>query len=247
MSSEVNPTLIVLLYSSLAAGVSAAGVLPLLGRDRIPTVAIGWANALASGLMLGAAYLLMAAGLDYDAWIGGLGAALGIAYVWFTHAAAGTEELDLNRVDETSEVYGYKVLLVNTLHSTPEGIAIGAAAMVNVPFGIFVALAMAVHNIPEATALSAILRARGVRLRHAAGLAVMTNVTQVLLAVVTFAVLLAAPGSLPWTLGFAVGSLIYLVVSELLPESYRQAGHTTIALLTIAAMGIVVLLGGLPR
>jgi len=238
---------VVLLYSSIAAGVSAVGVLPLLRHDRIPVVAIGWANALASGLMLGAAFLLLSASLDYEAWIGGVGAVLGIVYVWFTHAAAGTEELDLNRLDERADVYGYKVLLVNTLHSAPEGVAIGGAALVSLPFGIFVALAMAVHNIPEATALSAILRSRGVRLDNAAGLAVMTNVTQVLLAVVTYAVVSAAPGALPWALGFAVGSLIYLVLAELLPESYREAGHTTIAVLTTLAMGAVVLLGDLAR
>lgn len=241
----MQPTLVVLLYSSIAAAAAAFGVLPLVGRERIPAVAIGWANALAAGLMLGAAYLLMAASLDYVALHGGIGAVLGIAFVWLTHAAAGTEDLDLNRLDETSGVYGYKVLLVNTLHSAPEGVAIGAAMMVNVPFGIFVALAMAVHNVPEATVLSAILRARGVRLNNAAGLAVVTNITQVLLAVVTYAIVAAAPEALPWALGFAVGALIYLVMAELLPECYHKAGATTIALVTIVAMGIVVLLGGM--
>lgn len=241
----MDPTIVVLLYSSIAAGAAALGVLPLVGRQRIPAVAIGWANALAAGLMLGAAYLLMVASLEYVATFGAMGAVLGIAFVWFTHTAAGTEDLDLNRLDESSEVYGYKVLLANTLHSAPEGVAIGAAMMVSVPFGIFVALAMAVHNIPEATVLSAILRARGVRLDDAAGLAVVTNISQVLLAVVTYAIVSAAPGALPWALGFAVGALIYLVMAELLPECYREAGATTIALVTIVAMGIVVLLGGI--
>jgi zinc transporter ZupT len=54
----------------------------------------------------------------------------------------------------------------------------------------------------------------------------------------------AAPGIRPWTLGFAVGALFHLVMVELLPESYRQAGHRSIALVTIVAMGMVVLLSG---
>ncbi len=65
-----------------------------------------------------------------------------------------------------------------------------------------------------------------------------------LLAVAAFAVLTAAPSAVTWVLGFGVGALVYLVVFELLPESYRQAGSTSIALVTIAAMGIVVLLSG---
>lgn len=132
----MEPTLVVLVYASIAAAAAAVGVLPLAGRKHIPVMAVGWANALASGLMLGAAYLLLAAALVYEPWIGGVGSGLGIVYVWFTHAAAGTENLDLNRLDATSEVYGYKVLLVNTLHSAPEGVAIGAAAMVSLPFEI---------------------------------------------------------------------------------------------------------------
>jgi zinc transporter ZupT len=42
-----------------------------------------------------------------------------------------------------------------------------------------------------------------------------------------------------------VGAFLYLVLVELLPESYRQAGHTSIALVTLMAMGMVVLLTGL--
>lgn len=237
------PTLAVLLYSALAAAAAALGVVPLLGRERIPIVAIGWANALAAGLMLGAAYLLMAAGMEHAPWHGGVGAVLGIAFVWLTHAAAGTGDRDLVRLGERGGDDASKLLLLNALHSSPEGVGIGAAMVVSPPFGAFVALAMAVHNIPEATVLSAILRRRGVRMHRAAGLAVLTNATQVLWAVVTFAVVSAAPGVLPWALGFAVGALIYLVMAELLPECYRQAGRTTIALVTVVSMGIVVLLG----
>lgn len=224
---------------------AVAGVLPLLHARPLPAVAIGWANALAAGAMLGVAYVLMAAGIGHGALVGGAGAVLGIAFVFFTHAAAGTETLDLNRLDDTSPDYGYKVLLINALHSGSEGVAIGAAMAVSMPFGIFTAVAIALHNIPESTVLCAILRARGARLSNAAGLAVVADLTQVLMAVVTFALLVAAPGAIPWALGFAFGSLVYLVLAELLPESYREAGSTTIAVVTVMAMGIVVLLGGM--
>jgi zinc transporter, ZIP family len=240
----MDPILTVLLYSSLAAGVTAFGALPFLFQQRLPTAWIGWANALAAGMMLGAAYALLVTSLHDGAVLReGSGAVIGILFVYLTHAASQTEDLDLNRLEQTGPEYGYQVMLVNTLHSGAEGVAIGAAMLVSLPFGIFMALAIAIHNIPEATVLSAILTARGVRVRDAGGLAVATNVSQVLLAIVTFAIVSAAPTALPWVLGFAVGALIYLVMAELLPESYRQAGSTTIALVTIAAMGMVVLLG----
>lgn len=240
----MDPTLTVLLYSSLAAGTAAFGAFPFVFRERLPITQIGWANALAAGMMLGASYSLLVTGLDRQVVRGAVGAALGILFVYWTHAASKTEDLDLNRLDESEPVYGYQVLLVNTLHSAAEGIAIGVAMIVSIPFGVFVAGAIAVHNIPEATILCAILTGRGVRVRDAGGLAVAANVSQVLLAVVTFTVISAAPSMLPWALGFAVGALIYLVMSELLPESYQQAGSTTIALVTLAAMGVVALLQG---
>ena len=55
----------------------------------------------------------------------------------------------------------------------------------------------------------------------------------------------SAPEVLPWAVGFSTGALIYLVVAELLPESYERVGTTTIALVTVAAMGVVASLRGL--
>ena len=60
----MDPTLTVLTFGSLAAGAAALGAVPLIGRERLPIVWIGWANALAAGLMLGAAYALMVTGLE---------------------------------------------------------------------------------------------------------------------------------------------------------------------------------------
>ncbi len=239
----MNPTLAVLLFASLAAASAALGVIPLaglVGREQVPVRWIGWANALAAGLMLGAAHSLIGAALNASPALEAVGALAGVVYSAWTHRVAETEDLDLNRLLETDPVYGYKILLTGTLHSASEGVAIGVAAAVHLPFGIFMALAMAVHNIPEATILSAVLRGRGLGLRECAGLAVGANVSQVLLAIVTFAVLSAAPAALPVVLGFAVGALVYLSLVELLPESYREAGATTIAIVTTVAMGVVV-------
>jgi zinc transporter ZupT len=237
-------TLVVLVFASLAAATAVLGIGPFaLGRG-VPLDHIGLANAVAAGMMLGAAYGLLIVGLGLGKTAVAAGAALGILFVAGTHTASGTEDLDLNRLDDRTEAYGYKVLLVNSLHAASEGVAIGAAMAVSQPFGVFMALAIAVHNIPEATVLCAILTGRGVGVGNAAGLAVAANVSQILLAVVAYAIIAAAPGTLPWALGFAVGALIQLTMSELLPESYRQTGHRSIALATVVAMGIVVFMRG---
>lgn len=242
--SELDPVVAVLLASSLAAFSASLGVLPHALPGRLAEPVLGWGNALASGLMLGVAYSLTTVQADAEVLRGAAGAVVGLAAVRLTHAFTGVEDLDLNKLDELDPAYGYQVFLVGTFHAAYEGIAIGVAMLASLPFGIAMAVALAVHNIPEAMVFTTILRQRGVRLLHAAVLAVATNLNQVLLAVVTYSVLAALPAFRPGVLGFAVGSLLYLVLDELLPESYRQAGHTSIAVVTLVAMGMVVALGG---
>ncbi|MHC4128997.1 MAG: ZIP family metal transporter [Planctomycetota bacterium] len=238
----MDGTLTTLLFASIAAAIAALGPLPWVFRQKPSVALLGLANALAAGMMLGAAYILTAEGMSGDALGGGAGALAGVLFVWGSHALAGTSELRLNLTDEPSLDYGYKVLVVNGLHSASEGVAIGVAMFIELRLGIFLALAFAVHNIAEATTLSAVLIPRRISLPRAAGLGVMTKVTQVLLAVVSYAVLAAEPGLLTPILGFAVGAMIYLTVVELLPEAYLQAHQTAIAVTASVAMSVVALL-----
>lgn len=247
----MNPTLLILALSTAAALTSALGVLPLVGRRSMPTVWIGWGNAVASGMMLGAAYILSALesaaparGAVRPEVLEAIGAVLGILFIYWTHVAVGTAGVELNQARTEDPSHGYRVLMVNGLHSASEGLAMAVAMVVDVKFGVLVALALAVHNIPEATVLAAVLNGRGLNLPQIAGLAVATNAGQILLAVAAYSVVVAAPSTLPWVQGFAVGALVQLVLVELLPESYREAGQTSIALVTVVALGVVVLLRG---
>lgn len=240
----MNPTLTVLLYSSIAAGAAALGIVPFAFRDHVPTSWIGWANALAAGMMLGTMYGIAEAILHTTILAASGGAVLGIAFIYWTHRVSRTGDLDLNRLDKTSPEYGYQVLLVQALHSASEGVAMGVAMSVNISLGIFTALALAVHNVPEGAVLCAVLRARGITLQDSTGLAVVSKLSQVLFALATFAVVTAVPQVTPGAVGFVMGALVYLAVSDLLPHSYSQAGNTSIALVASVAMGVVVLLNG---
>ena len=223
MTLSVEPVLTVLIFSALAAAFSAAGVLPFSFRADLPLRWIGWAYALASGLMLGAGYLLMVEGLVGRGWPVILGGGLGVAYTWWTHRYSGTGELETRPASEVSFEYGYKVILLYAMHSASEGVAIGVAMAVNLRLGVFMAVALALHNAAEATALTEVLRGGdaprrgGGALRGGAG-------AQTLLALVSFSVIPAVPWLLPWALGFAAGTLLYLVMTELLPASYERGG-----------------------
>ena len=238
----MEPVLLVVYVSTGAALAAALGVLPLVGRDEPPAAWLGWANALAAGMMLASAFALADTRISPQTWPFALGATAAIFFVHATRTLSQTGELRLNLLGEAAPEYGYEVLLVASLHSAAEGVAIGAAMATGTPFGIFVAMALALHNIPEGTLLAAVFRTRGVPAASATALAVVSNFGQVLMAVATFAVVTASPPVLPWTLGFAVGALAYLVMVDLLPESYGQIGAKSIAFAVILALWAFALL-----
>jgi len=243
----MEPVLVVLGWSTGAALLAAAGIVPSIGREKVPRWWLGWSNASAAGVMLGAAYLLADSSMPGNPLPLGGGALLGIGFVWWTHEVSGTGELELNVQDQSRETYASDVLLVSALHSAAEGLAIGAAMASDLVLGIWMAVAIALHNIPEGTVQSAVFRSQGIGRWRVLLLTLVGSATLVPMSVSTFAVLAAAPAVTPWALGFGSGALIYLVTVDLLPESYRQAGATSIALVALLAMGMVAALQGLVR
>lgn len=241
-----DPILTVLLFGSLAAAAAAVGAVPF-GFGRVPRQAwIGVADALASGFMLGAGYLLMSERLGPATLYTVLGAGGGVAYTWWTQIYPGTDRLDTRPGHETGLDFGYKTILRSTLHSASEGVAIGIAMYLSrdqgLQLGIFMALALALHNVGEGMALTDVLRQRGMSAWESAGLCVVTNVPQPLLAIVAFALSPALGPFLPAAVGFAAGSLFFLVLTELAPASYERAGKTWVAVTMSLSAAIVVLL-----
>lgn len=236
----------VLLWALLAACATALGAVPEWLRGRPSPAIMAWARALAAGLMLGVAHMLLAYGLDGHLVQGAVGALLGIGSVRLIHALTGTGELDLESDGTANTTGGNRVILAEVMHAAHEGVAIGAALLVSLPLGISMVVALGIHNVPEGMATIAALTGRGVRLRRATVLALAARLDQVLLASVTFAAGGAVPALLPWMVGFSSGALAYLVLVDLLPAAYRNAGRTSIAVVTMVALAMVVLLTGTP-
>jgi ZIP family zinc transporter len=172
------------------------------------------------------------------------GGALGVGFIVFTHVLTGADRVDLSRPRVGDPSFGYRLVLIQMLHGCTEGVAIGVAMAVDLSLGVFVALAIAAHNIPEAAVLAAATRGPQLGRGGSVGLAFLSNLGQPLLALAAWVVVAARPTALPWALGIAVGALLNLVLTEILPSSYREAGATGIALVASVSLGLVVLLGG---
>ena len=113
----------------------------------------------------------------------------------------------------------------------------GAGATV----AVAITVAIAVHNVPEGLAITAVLRPRGASLVACAGWSVVSSLPQPLMAVPAFLFVEAFAPALPYGLGFAAGAMVFMVFVELLPEAYEQARAGVVASLVSVTLVAMVL------
>ncbi len=115
-----------------------------------------------------------------------------------------------------------------TLHNIPEGFAVGVAfgAMANegVTFAaaIVVALGIGIQNLPEGTAVSIPLRKEGYSRRKSFMIGQLSGAVEPVAALLGAYFAMNMAYLLPYTLSFAAGAMIYVVVEELIPESQSE-------------------------
>ena len=172
------------LVTALATGL---GALPLLFVRSAGRFVLGASNAIAAGVMLAASVSLSLQGVDRSLWRTTVGVALGICFVLVTerylehdhgHAMGSLRGEDARRA--------LLIVGVMTVHSAAEGIGVGAAFADGSTLGLLIAIAIAVHNIPEGLAISLVLVPRGTSVGAAAGWSIFSSLPQPLLAVPAF-------------------------------------------------------------
>ena len=219
------------LITALATGI---GALPFFFFEAIGdrgNVAL-W--GFASGIMVSASLFGLvqeglAAGTPVEI---GVGALAGVALVVLAHDVLLDADIDPREYEEADFRRLVLILGVLTVHSFPEGIAVGVSfadlgiAGGTVLFGftvpllaVFMTVAISIHNVPEGTAVSIPLRAMGVSNWKLVWWAVFSSLPQPIGAVIAFAFVRYAREVLPYGFGFAAGAMIYLVLSEFVPEA----------------------------
>jgi zinc transporter ZupT len=231
---DVTTVFIAALLTALATGL---GALPLLFARASGRNALGIANAVASGVMLGASVSLTLEAIDRSGATTVVGVVAGVVFIIvvsrFLHAPH--REFELGSLRGEDAVKALLIVAVMTVHSVAEGVGVGAAFGGGETLGILIAVAIAVHNIPEGLAISLVLVPRGTSVRAAAGWSIFSSLPQPLLAVPAFLFVDAFEGVLPAALGFAAGAMAWMVARELLPEALAQTSVRTVAATAIAS------------
>jgi zinc transporter ZupT len=235
----VNEVVLVFLYALATALATGLGAIPFLFVSAVSDRFVAYSNAVAAGLMLGASFGLVSEGIQYGR-AGTIGGALiGVIFILVTQRVLGghgDDELVFGAATGESARRMLLMMVVMTVHSFSEGVAVGVSFGGGVELATLITIAIAVHNVPEGVAISAVLRPRGVSVAKCAGWSVFSSLPQPLMAVPAFLFVESFRSVLPWGLGFAAGAMIFMVLVELLPEAFDQGRRAEVATLATATI-----------
>tara|TARA_Y100000589_G_scaffold298288_1_gene306721 strand:+ start:642 stop:1496 length:855 start_codon:yes stop_codon:yes gene_type:complete len=259
-----------LLWNVIIAGVASAlatglGAIPFIFmRGNTTPKWQGYCSGAAGGMMIGASvFSLVHEGQQINPQTTVVGLLAGMIFLWIAakflhdhhshdvaehdhehehqdheHQHSHVQQLQSSKLSPQSLL----VLLTMFVHSGAEGIAIGVGfASGEIELGILVALVISVHNIPEGIAITLPMHAQGISLWKCAWWSVFSSLPQPIVAIPAFLLVhhfqyLVAP-----SMGFAAGAMLYLVVAELLPESYaRCTKHQTAWSVMVGLLGMLV-------
>ena len=221
----------------------------LLFTDRIRTRIVPWLVSYAVGAMLGVALLaLLPEALETLSPTNVFGTLLAGILTFFA-----LERMVLLRHCHTDEchVHGATaplVLVGDAFHNFIDGAIVCAAVLTSVPLGINTAIAVAAHEIPQEVGDIAVLLAAGYSRRRALILNVVSGSSGLVGALVAYAGVSILPAARPFVLAFSSASLLYIAMSDLIPDLHRgqiERGSARQVLLIAAGIGTVVLFGRL--
>lgn len=137
---------------------------------------------------------------------------------------------------------GPLVIIGDTLHNLLDGIAIGAAFLIDAPTGIVVAIAVAAHEIPQEIGDFGLLLKFGYSRKSVVIINVLSAMAATVGALVTFWLGQQADLPIGALLALTGGLFVYIAASDLIPtihqESKRRMGHTA-ALLFLAGILVI--------
>ena len=133
------------------------------------------------------------------------------------------------------------MVLAVALHNLPEGMAVGAIwaglmsgnSTVSMSAAIALSIGIAIQNFPEGAIKSMPLRSNGMKKSKAFAYGMASGIVEPLGALLTIIAAKFILPILPFTLSFAAGAMIYVVVEELIPEM-SEGNHSNIGTIFFA-------------
>lgn len=171
-----------------------------------------------------------------------VGLLAGFAFLFVSRALLKLHDSHAAVLRSSTSRVSVLVFAVLFVHSLPEGFAIGTAyASERAGLGLFVIVAIALHNVPEGTSMAVPMSLAGYSRWRQFWAAVGTSVPQIPGAVVAFLIVERVDALLPASFAFAAGAMLMLVAVELVPFAFAK-GHRVTAALAALGGGLLMVL-----
>jgi zinc and cadmium transporter len=194
----------------------------VLFPERVRSRLVPWLVSYAVGALLGVALLdLLPEALRLLPPTPVFGTLLAGILVFFT-----LEKLVLMRHCHADEcaVHGATATILfigDAFHNFIDGAIISAAVMSSPALGVSTAIAVAAHEIPQEVGDVAILLAAGYSRARALLLNVVSAAASLVGALLAFGAVHLVPGIRPYVLALSAASLLYIAMSDLIPDLHR--------------------------
>ncbi|MBR3755813.1 MAG: ZIP family metal transporter [Firmicutes bacterium] len=138
-----------------------------------------------------------------------------------------------------------------TIHNIPEGMAVGLAfAMAASDMGnpalfsgaVALAVGIGIQNYPEGTAVALPLHSDGMSKKKAALYGSMSASVEPVFGVLAAVLAVLVTPLMPLFLSYAAGTMIYVVIQELMPEAHMGEGDKTATLSFVAGFLVMMIL-----
>jgi ZIP family zinc transporter len=216
------------------AGATALGAAPIAFVSRLSDSFTNLLLSFAAGVMLAATMFslllpaLDAAGASFGVRMGAVfviaSLAMGGVTLWLAHRYAPHEHFCKGCEGGEVRRFGriWLFIIAITIHNFPEGLAVGVgAASGDLATGLGVTLGIGLQNMPEGLAVAAGLTALGYGRATAFGAAVLSGLVEPVGGAIGAAAVALSSALLPWALGFAAGAMLFVISSEVIPETHR--------------------------
>ena len=167
-----------------------------------------------------------------------------------THSHAHDDHGDFHRhesnqfepTDEQRQAAsGSLILIGDAVHNFLDGILIAAAFLADFHLGVVTAMAVIAHEVPQEIGDVAILLNSGMSRKKAFYTNLLASLTAVVGGVLGYFALQQFEPFLPYVLGFAASSFIYIAVADLIPGLHRRVdASNSIKQIALIALGILV-------
>ena len=134
---------------------------------------------------------------------------------------------------------GMMIMVGDTFHNFVDGVLIAAAFMADVQLGIVTSLAIIAHEIPQEVGDFLILLHSGFSRRQAFSFNLLSSLATLVGGLLAYFALQSLQNLVPYFLGVAAASMIYVAVADLIPGLHKRTEiNATVQQVALIGLGV---------